>query len=208
MCRKVLFLVLVVGLFAGAAWAIPITVENYSFELPNAGKQWCWDGEKAGSTDVPGWSSDTTPVDSGVESGYWASGADGLWTGFLMGDDPSVYNLTDHIIAAGQIFTLTIDARDNGGGAQDFELALYYEGSRIEAASKVVQLTGDVTEYSLSFTANDVPASIGKKIGIELDNVGGGWAGFDYVRLDYIPEPATIALLGIGGLALLRRKRS
>ncbi len=39
-----------------------------------------------------------------------------------------------------------------------------------------------------------------------LSSTGGG-AGFDNVSIDQVPEPATIGLLGMAGLALLRRKR-
>ena len=34
-----------------------------------------------------------------------------------------------------------------------------------------------------------------------------GWVVFDDVTLDAVPEPMTLALLGLGGLGLLRRKR-
>jgi len=48
---------------------------------------------------VPGWSSDTIAVDSGVETGWGAT--DGEWTDFLRADDPSVWQLTSHVLAAG-----------------------------------------------------------------------------------------------------------
>ncbi|MCK4292397.1 MAG: lamin tail domain-containing protein, partial [Planctomycetes bacterium] len=162
-----------------AVESAPITVENASFELPGTDKQNNWGN-------VPGWSSDTVAADSGVETGY--NPTDGDWTGFLMGSDPSAWNLTDHTIAAGDVFTLTLDAQENWA-APDFQLALYYDdaGSRVTAASKDVKLTGaPKQEFSLSFTADDLPGSIGNKIGIELDNIGDGWAGFDNVRLSYL----------------------
>ena len=45
------------------------------------------------------------------------------------------------------------------------------------------------------------------------DGVGAGWALYkdtvnNDVRLEYVPEPATMSILVLGGLALLRRKRS
>jgi PEP-CTERM motif len=36
---------------------------------------------------------------------------------------------------------------------------------------------------------------------------GGGGGNFDNVSLEVIPEPATLGLMGLGGLAMLGRKR-
>ena len=72
MCRRSLFLsIIVIGLFSGVTWAEPIVVENFSFELPNAGKQ-------TGFDNVPGWSTDSAVSDSGVETGYTPT--EGEWT--------------------------------------------------------------------------------------------------------------------------------
>jgi hypothetical protein len=35
----------------------------------------------------------------------------------------------------------------------------------------------------------------------------GGWYGYNGMEIDVIPEPSSLALLGLGGLALLRRRR-
>ncbi|MCK4292399.1 MAG: hypothetical protein KAY65_04330, partial [Planctomycetes bacterium] len=183
MYRRVLLWALVIGLSAAAARAVPVTVENYSFELPGTDKQANWEN-------VPNWNSDTVAVDSGVETGWGPS--DGFWTGFLMGSDPSVWNLTNHVIAPGEQFTLQVDAKINGG-ASDFFLALYYDdaGTRVEVASDTVALTtsgatAPMVTYSLQFAADNIPGSIGKQIGIELDNPGDGWLGMDNVRLEEV----------------------
>jgi hypothetical protein len=184
-----LFLVLVMGLSAGAALGAPtpITVVNYSFELPGTSKQSCWDGEKTGSTDVPGWTDgDVVASNSGVETSTTTHGS---WIAFLMGGDTSVWNLTNRVIAAGDVYELKVDARSTSG-ASTIRYALYYDdaGTRVTVATNDVSVTGTMQTFSLSFVANSVPASIGKKIGIELDNPASGWAGFDNVRLSLLTE--------------------
>jgi hapalindole biogenesis HpiC1 cyclase-like protein len=197
--KKTLVLSIVAGMFlAGVAMAQPITVGNFSFELPGNIKHVCWDGEKQGSTDVPNWTDgDTTATDSGVETAAengWVI-TDGQWCGFLMNTDSSVYNLTDHTISADKEFTLTVSTGTNDTTGVSFKMILYYDddggGTRVQAATQTVLIpqsvpaSTDIYEYSLSFSANEIPDSIGHKIGIELDNVDGNlsWMSMDNVRL-------------------------
>jgi hypothetical protein len=207
MCRRLCFLIafiLLIGLSVGAALGAPtsITVVNYSFEEPNEGKIQGWDRDKgakhvggAGTpAEVPGWSSDTATTDSGVEAGYTPT--QGAYTGFLMGVDPSVFNLTDFVIGQHDVFELNVDARLTSGvvpPTQSFKISLYYDnnGTRHTVASKVVDITSEtMTASSLTFTADPCSACYDHEIGIEFDNVtpkpasGGNWTGFDNVRLD------------------------
>lgn len=181
MCRRLpLLIIIVIGLFAGVSWAEPIEVENFSFELPNAGKQ-------TGFDNVPGWSTDSAVSDSGVETGYTPT--EGDWTAFLMSGDPSVWQLTDHTIILGDVFELKLDARITWV-ATTLQMTLYYDdnGTRIPAASTEVTLANDMEEYTLLFSSSDVPESAGHKIGIELVNSSSGdtWLGLDNVRLELI----------------------
>jgi len=170
-----------------------LDVPNSSFELPGAVKQTNWES-------VPGWSSDSVAVDSGVETGQGAT--EGIWTGFLWSSDPAVWNLTTNVIAAGDRYTLRVDAKDTGGG-NSLRVRLYYDnaGARVPVATLDATLTGLMRELVLPFNADDEPASIGRQLGIELDNVAGGWVGFDNVRLTSVSlsVPPIAPLLSIRG---------
>jgi hypothetical protein len=175
-----------IGLCAGAAQAIPITVENWSFESPGTGKLTSF-------ATVPGWSVDSVPADSdsGVEQG-WAP-TDGDWTAYLRGSpiDPPIWQLTDHVIAYGDVFELKVDARVTYA-ATTLRMTLYYDdnGTRVVAATQDVAIKESMTEYALRFASAALPASIGHRIGIEFANPSGSstWLGLDRVRLDLLEQ--------------------
>ncbi len=167
---------------------IAVAVENASFELPGTAKIKGWNGEGVAGTpavDVPGWSSDKAVADSGVETGFGAT--DGTWTAFLMGADPSVWQLTNYIIDAEDIFELQVDARNTWQGTTLRVMMFYDEsGIRIPVAFVNAAVTDEMQTLSLTFDAAEAPDAVGKRIGIELDNVttvGDSWIGLDNVRL-------------------------
>lgn len=167
---------------------ITVAVENASFELPGTEKIKGWNGEGVAGTpavDIPGWVSDTVVADSGVETGY--SATDGEWTAFLKGADPSVWQLTNYVIEAEDVFELQVDARNTWQG-KTLRIILFYdeEGIRIPLAFVDAAVTDAMQTFSLVFDAKEAPDVVGKKIGVEFDNVtttGDSWIGLDNVRL-------------------------
>ena len=79
--------------------------------------------------------------------------------------------------------------------------------------------SGQLTDFDLDLLASEInPSDLGKQIAVqvivaipddltqqEIGNIGGGF-NIDNARL-VVPEPGSMALLGIGGLVLLRRRR-
>jgi len=203
MKRKVLLAIMVMGL-AGPAWSTIVTptIENSGFEIPGA--------ELTSWEDVPGWNSDSVAANSGVESGLPDS-TEGIWTGYLYNGDPSVFNLTEHITQLDDEFILQLDARDrstdNPPALLDISLFLDVYGGRITIASKTVEVSDSWTTFSIDYFANTFPA-VYNKIGIELANVtptGESWINIDNIQ--FIPEPATIVLLGFGTLVLIKSRK-
>lgn len=198
----VIWLLALPCIIVGVAGAAEVYIENHSFEEPNIGKIIGWDMDDGAMhveedntpiepAEVPGWESEGIVDDSGIGTG----GVDGDWIGFMMGDDPTAWQLTDYTIGAGEVFILTFDGYNVYEGPE-VTANLYYDddGTRVVVASVTVTgLVNDSTPVpgSVMFKADDVPEAVGKKIGIEFDNpipdintAYGSWTGFDNVHLD------------------------
>lgn len=195
-----------------------IVVENSSFELPGAGKIKGWDQADGAyytadgaPAEVPGWQSIGTVVDSGVEA---ANVSDGTYAAFLMTSDPAVYQVTNQVISLGATYTLTASLKEIWN-ALDIEMAFYYTndgGATLNALyTQNVAVNQDYAHHdtSIMYTVTNA-AAVGSNLVILFDDttIGAynmdGWAAIDNVRL--VPEPATMLMLGLGGV-LLRRKK-
>jgi hypothetical protein len=169
---------------------VVIPVVNASFEQPGTVKIKGWNGEGIAGTpavDIPGWASDTAVVDSGVETGYTPT--DGLWTAFLKGADPSIWQSTGFVIQASDVIELSVDARNTWQGTT-LRMLLYYDdpdlGIRFPAAMAEVAVTDAMQTFTLTLDAAQAPDAVGKVLGIEFDNIttnGESWIGLDNVRL-------------------------
>jgi opacity protein-like surface antigen len=214
----------------------PIVNGNFELPgLEPAVKIVCWDGEGNAQTttaslsshiDVPSWSSDTVALDSGVQrkdetdySGFMLGALETkTFNGYTQTGDPSTWNLLPYKIQAGDEYMLQVQARvsyNSGVGDTHMIMSLYYQdigGARITLATQNVNLgktkvAWDLAGiYQLYYAAPTDPLvlPVGRKLGVELYNSGYGYVGMDNVQ--FVPEPATLILLGLGGL-LLRRKR-
>jgi hypothetical protein len=187
-------------LYLAGYGAAVISVENFSFELPGDGKIKGWDMDDGAyyvdtseAAEVPGWESDGMVVDSGVESD-WPGSTEGDWSGFLMSGDPSTYQTTDHIIAAGEEFLLQVDARENWSETPPalLEVSLYADafGQRAVLVTETLEILPSDAEqpwatYTLGFAADTMAMLQGFPIGIELSNAqeSNSWIGIDNVRL-------------------------
>jgi hypothetical protein len=139
------------------------------------------------------------------DSSALASWTDGL-PDYYTGSCSLFGNYTDEIVVmtkvGGGAFSVTsIDAADvfRGEGGQTVTLI----GTRADSSTvtqSFVLGSGNLQTFALSGMTDIVSMS--------LDDSATTWFQFDNVNVGAVPEPATFAVLGIGALAILRRRRA
>jgi len=67
---------------------------------------------------------------------------------------------------------------------------------------------GGWTQHQLSYTATGSDPQIGQLLSVQIVKDSGSQINFDDFTIQAVPEPATLAALGLGALALRRRRRS
>ena len=191
-------------LAAPTAQAASVVVPNASFEDADISSQvvavptgWSRDGANGGMADRV----QSTLGDQHI----WANGSGA-------GGPTTFYITLTEAITAGTTYTLTVDVfqTDNFTGSQ---ASIWLFGSDAGFGTALAETTGiappqngTLFDQTVMFTATAGQAT-GQTIGIALGATTGTQVRFDNVRLDAIPEPSSFALLGLGGLALVLRRR-
>jgi len=157
----------------------------------------------------------------------------GLYAHYNNGASESIYQVLSDTLAANTTYTLTIQAIDRTDLAfQDGELRLGYAGTDDGSTGDMIAndfygenlLSPTVVfnpnpvngaaaddgweDWSYTFVTGASPAGLGEALRVEI--VGSGvQSTYDNISLTAVavPEPSTTALLGLGGLALILRRR-
>jgi hypothetical protein len=151
--------------------------------------------------------------DAGVEgSGAWWGTYDGN-SAFIFSPGAATNDST-YVIQAGDVFTVEFMAKSWYNGWTEVQeqgewtVSLYYDDPANVIGSYA---TGIIAEDVWALYASDpiaaTPESVGGTLGILFESTGPSNACLDDVAVDVVPEPATMALLGLGALAGLRRRK-
>lgn len=203
---------------------ITIPVTNGSFEDPvlGASEFFYSSGSVSNPTGIiPGWTATAT---GGADRGIWRESSTvgkHLDQIFFVYQNNAIAQDVGHPILPSQTYTVDFLFGRVGTLASTGELELWAGGTvgggvvtgGTLLASISLQETdpGDLLmmkPYSLSYQSPLSGLPVGENLSIRLANSGSSsFVGFDNVRVSYIPEPSSAAMLGVGMLLLTRRRR-
>ena len=191
----------------GCYWSIP----NFTIKGPPGSVATYLDGTTGDEVETPGWVIGAGSKDNAdcMDGGGWG-GPDGLGDiaamSFASWGGPTYIETAAPLSLAADSYTLSADVYHSGGPVV---LELIDAGGTVvapDAESTPAMAAETWVEFTRSY--NSIPAGDYKVLVGTRDDTGGGWTGnrasIDNVTL--IPEPATMLLLGLGGL-LIRRKK-
>lgn len=144
---------------------------------------------------------------SPVQAGYAGDG----------GSAGMLYQDLNHVVGAGEAFTAKFYIGDRAnlvskyGISTEGTAALYADNNLVCAFTLFSNLdTGDFSGIFFGLNSVYMNQFVGKNLNLRLTSPSGKQASFDdiSVTLDSVPEPATMTVVGLGVLALIRRKRA
>ena len=114
--------------------------------------------------------------------------------------------LTFDLGAQYDVLTVDVWRRVGNGTVTDLTFSVSTDDISYSAPVAYTPATWTNNQATIDVSAFDNAQYVRMKLG--PDAVSGGWLMLTEVAFDGVPEPATMSLLALGGLALLRRRRS
>lgn len=216
--KRVLFVLLMAALAAAAPAAVIDSFTNIDFDSGGVTTPGPFKGFDApDAPEIEGWTNyPAGPLnDAGVEAagvGWWVGDGPHQNAGFMSSGD-AAYTMSTYTIQSDDVFTIEyIGGHWDWTGAGEWTATLFYDDPANVIGTYVQDYfwrsVGDVVWSTDAVGIAATPESVGGTLGILMQNTTGDKiAQFDELTVSVVPEPATLSLLGLGALALLRKRK-
>ena len=215
---KKVFVVLMVAALATVSQAEVITsFENIDFDSGDVTSAGFVGFDAPWTTEIIGWTNYRDGVagplnDAGVEAagvGWWVGDGPHQNAAFMSSGD-AAYTMSSYIIESDDVFKIEyIGGHWDWTGAGEWTATLFYDDPANVIGSFVqgdLPDNGTWQSYSDEIGIAATPESVGGTLGILMTSSGAAISQFDELSVNVVPEPATMALLGLGALILRRKK--
>ncbi len=194
-----------------AACALMAPLAMADFDIINPGfEEPDYAPNQFGSSGTPGW---TLFSGTGAWGSFYPTVSSWGYTApfgeqVLYTNSVTVQQTLADVAVAGLTYTLEVEVVNRPTfGSMNYRIDLLFGDTIVgsDIATLVPPVGGHLTS-TISYTVLDGDAFIGQPLTIRLGGPG-NQCNFDNVRVNGVPAPTTLALVGLGGLMATRRRR-